>query len=37
MSRDYDLGGRDTHVAVSEIPTPVSQDGTWDPTVEELK
>jgi two-component system, OmpR family, sensor kinase len=37
MSRDYDLGGRDTHVEVSEIPTPVSHDGPWDPNVEELK
>src|SRR6185503_6687088 len=37
MSRDYDLDGRDTHVEVSEIPTPVSHDGPWDPNVEELK
>src|SRR6185312_17289943 len=37
MSRDYDLEGRDTHVEVSEIPTPVSHDGPWDPNVEELK
>ena len=32
-----DLGGRDTHVEVSEIPTPVSHDGPWDPNVEEMK
>ena len=37
MSRDFDLGGRDTHVEVSEIPTPVSHDGPWDPNVEEMK
>src|SRR5215470_2344651 len=34
MSRDFDLGGRDTHVEVSEIPTPVSHDGPWDPNVD---
>ena len=37
MSRDFDLGGRDTHVEVSEIATPVSHDGPWDPNVEEMK
>ena len=37
MSRDFDLGGRDTHVEVSEVPTPVSHDGPWDPNVEEMK
>ena len=37
MSRDFDLGGGDTHVEVSEIPTPVSHDGPWDPNVEEMK
>src|SRR6478735_12028876 len=36
MSRDFDLD-RDTHVEMSEIPTPVSHDGPWDPNVEELK
>jgi len=37
MSRDFDLGGRDTHVEVSEITTPVSHNGPWDPNVEEMK
>jgi two-component system, OmpR family, sensor kinase len=35
MSRDFDLGGRDTHVEVSEIPAPVTHDGPWDPNVDE--
>jgi two-component system OmpR family sensor kinase len=35
MSRDFDLGGPNAHVEVSEIPTPV-HDEPWDPNAAEL-
>jgi two-component system, OmpR family, sensor kinase len=36
MSRDFDLGGPNAHVEVSEIPTPVQHDEPWDPNAAEL-
>jgi two-component system, OmpR family, sensor kinase len=35
MSRNFDLGGHDGHLEVTEIPAAAQSDGPWDPNVEE--